>query len=177
VRLFHFSDDPAIPLFVPRPVRVPPARPAGREWLNGPLVWATDELHAILYLFPRDCPRVLVWPTPRTTAEDHAMWMGPTQARAVAYVEAAWMERLRDATIHRYDLPPEVFEDVQDTGMWVSRAAVRPLQVEALGALDARLSAAGVEVRALGQLALLRPVWSSTLHASGIRLRNAAGWI
>ncbi len=60
MRLFHFSDDPAIALFVPRPVAVPLARSAGREWLNGPLVWATDELHAILYLFPRDCPRVLV---------------------------------------------------------------------------------------------------------------------
>ncbi len=74
-------------------------------------------------------------------------------------------------------MPSEVFEDAQDTGMWVSRAAVRPSQVEALGALDTRLSAAGVEVRALGRLAPLRPVWSSTLHASGIRLRNAAGWI
>ena len=134
-------------------------------------------MHAILYLFPRDCPRVLVWPTPRTTTEDRAMWMGSTQARAVAYVEEAWLERLRNATIHRYDMPPERFEDVQDTGMWVSRLEVRPLRVEAISALGARLSAAGVEVRALERLTLLRPVWSSTLHASGIRLRNAAGWV
>ena len=176
MRLFHFSDDPAIALFEPRPVRVPAARAPGREWLNGPLVWATDEAHAILYLFPRNCPRIVVWPTARTTAEDRARWMGPTPARAVAYVEAAWVGRLQGATVHRYDLPPGRFEDVGDTGMWVSRAAVRPAAVRALDALHTRLSAAGVELRALERLAPLRPVWSSTLHASGIRLRNAVDW-
>jgi hypothetical protein len=177
VKLLHFSDDPAITMFEPRPVRVPPTRSPGREWLNGPLVWATDEPHAILYLFPRGCPRVVVWPTPHTTAEDRATWMGPTPARAVAYVEAAWMGCLRSATVHRYALPPASFEDTGDTGMWVSRVAVRPMSVEALDALDARLSAAGVELRALKRLAPLKPLWSSTLHASGIRLRNVVGWV
>lgn len=177
MRLLHFSDDPAITVFEPRPVRVPPVRALGREWLNGPLVWATDEPHASLYLFPRDCPRIVVWPTPHTTAEDRAAWMGPTPARAVAYVEAAWLEHLRGAVIHCYDLPPDTFEDVEDTGMWVSRTAVRPLWVEMLDALDVRLSAAGVELRTLERLASLKPLWSSTLHASGIRLRNAAGWV
>ena len=114
MRLLHFSDDPAIITFVPRPPRVLPTRPPGREWLNGLLVWATDEQHAILYLFPRDCPRILVWPTPRTTAEDRALWMRTTEARAVAYVETAWMGRIRSAAVHRYDLPPEGFEDTAD---------------------------------------------------------------
>lgn len=176
MKLFHFSDDPAIATFEPRPVRVLAARAPGREWLNGPLVWATDEPHAVLYLFPRDCPRIVVWPTAHTIVEDRARWMGPTRARAVAYVETAWAGRLRGATIHRYSLPPECFEDTGDTGMWVSRAAVRPTGVEALASLDARLSAAGVELRALERLTSLGPVWSSTLHASGIRLRNAVGW-
>jgi hypothetical protein len=39
MRLFHFSDDPSINLFTPRPVRVPSSRRPGMEWLNGPLVW------------------------------------------------------------------------------------------------------------------------------------------
>ena len=43
MRLFHFSDDPDISEFVPRPVLIPSQRPAGREWLNGPLVWAIEE--------------------------------------------------------------------------------------------------------------------------------------
>jgi hypothetical protein len=42
MRLFHFSDDPAIAIFTPRPVRVPAQRAPGREWLNGTLVWAID---------------------------------------------------------------------------------------------------------------------------------------
>jgi|ERR1035437_264431 hypothetical protein len=75
MRLFHFSEDPAIAKFDPRPVQVASDRPAGREWLNGPLVWAIEESHQRLYLFPRDCPRILLWATPKTTAEDVARWL------------------------------------------------------------------------------------------------------
>ncbi len=39
MRLFHFSDDPGIGTFLPRPVGVAAARPAGREWLG----WATSQ--------------------------------------------------------------------------------------------------------------------------------------
>ena len=66
--LFHFSCDPAIELFVPRAVRTPAKRPLGHEWLNGPLVWAIDDWHQPMYLFPRDCPRILLWRTPSTVA-------------------------------------------------------------------------------------------------------------
>ena len=50
-------------------------------------------------------------------------------------------------------------------------------RMEALAALDRCLSAEGVELRSLDQLSALRPVWDSTLHASGIRLRNAMNWL
>jgi hypothetical protein len=43
MRLFHFTDDPTIKVFEPRPVQVPVGRPKGFEWLNGALVWAIDE--------------------------------------------------------------------------------------------------------------------------------------
>ncbi|MFB2603077.1 DUF6886 family protein, partial [Rhizobium phaseoli] len=66
MRLFHFSDDPDIPVFEPRPVLIPTVRPVGREWLNGPLVWAIDGDHDFMYLFPRDCPRILIWAKPET---------------------------------------------------------------------------------------------------------------
>ena len=66
MRLFHFSEDPSIEEFVPRPVRVPSARPPGQDWLNGPLVWAVSEDRQATYLFPRDCPRILLWPTEHT---------------------------------------------------------------------------------------------------------------
>ena len=176
MRLFHFSEDPAITLFEPRQVRVAAERRAGWEWLNGPLVWAIDEPHSILYFFPRECPRIVVWPTDRSTEDDRLAWMGTTAARAIAYVEKDWLTRLRGAAIYRYTLPPESFEDIVDVGMWVSRAPVLPTAVETLTGLDRHLEEANVELRPLDDLTPLRTVWNSTLHASGIRLRNARNW-
>ena len=89
------TDDPGIARFEPRPVAIASPRPAGREWLNGPLVWAIDACHAPMYLFPRDCPRILVWPFAETTQEDRARWFGACRARMIAHVERAWWERLR----------------------------------------------------------------------------------
>ncbi|MDO8800293.1 DUF6886 family protein [Phenylobacterium sp.] len=176
MRLFHFSDDPGIECFVPRPVRVPSARPPGRDWLNGPLVWAIDETTQPLYFFPRDCPRILLWETPATTAQDRDRWFGASDAAMIAHVEQAWFDRLSREPIYRYELPIEGFEDLADAGMWVSRQAVTPLAVEALSDLPAWLARHGVELRLMESLVPLRDVWSSSLHASGVRLRHAQGW-
>ncbi|MGO1080754.1 DUF6886 family protein [Inquilinus sp. CA228] len=176
MRLFHFSDDPAIARFEPRPVRVPSARPAGREWLNGPLVWAVDDAHEMLYLFPRDCPRILAWTTPQSSAADRAHWLGPGDPRAIAFVETAWIDRLRAAAIHRYELPPETFRSLEDAGMWVSEAPVVPLGRVALAGLDGELARRGVDLRVVGSLAPLAALWDSSLHVSGIRLRSSATW-
>ncbi len=176
MRLFHFSDDGEIARFVPRPVLVPSVRPAGRDWLNGPLVWAIDEARQPLYLFPRDCPRILLYPTPTTTDEDHALWWGGRSCRMIAHVEWAWFERLRTARLYRYELPLAAFEDLGDTGMWVARGEVEPLGVEILDDLPAALAEQGVELRLMDSLVALKGVWDTSLHASGIRLRNAAGW-
>jgi hypothetical protein len=176
MRLFHFSDDPAIERFEPRPVRVPSTRPAGREWLNGPLVWAMDDAHQMLYLFPRDCPRILAWATPGSTAADRARWLGPGDSRAVAFVEAAWIDRLRAAAIHRYELPGATFRSLEDAGMWVSETPVVPLGRVAMAGLDGELARRGVDLRVVDSLAPLAALWDSSLHVSGIRLRNAASW-
>jgi GNAT superfamily N-acetyltransferase len=175
-RLFHFSDDPAIARFEPRPVRIPSERPSGREWLNGPLVWAIEDARQALYLFPRDCPRILLWPTPATTAADLAAWFGGREARTIAHIEWAWLERLRTGTIWRYEMPPATFEDLDDAGMWVSREAVTPIGVERIDDLPAALRAQSVELRVMESLRPLRDVWNTSLHASGVRLRNAVGW-
>ena len=112
--LFHFSEDPAIRVFVPRPVRVAIDRGPDRAWLNDPLVWAIDAVHSRLYLFPRDCPRIVIWPTGETSPEDRRTWFGDVTGRAVAYVEDAWMDRIRSGTLHRYGMPPETFEAMMD---------------------------------------------------------------
>ena len=174
MRLFHFSEDPAIGRFDPRPVRTPSDRPPGREWLNGPLVWAIDELHQAMYLFPRDCPRILLWALPTTSPQDRAAWLG--EAAQVAYVEARWLAALNKARIYRYELPAGRFESLDDAGMWVAREPVTPLAMDELSDLPGALRSCGVDLRAVESLTPLRGVWDTTLHASGIRLRNAAGW-
>jgi hypothetical protein len=52
--LYHFSEDPNIHRFAPHVPRTNPTHP--------PAVWAIDADHAPLYWFPRDCPRVTIWP-------------------------------------------------------------------------------------------------------------------
>ncbi len=170
MRLFHFSDDPTIGVFEPRPVRVPSERLQGREWLNGPLVWAIDDIHDFMYLFPRDCPRILVWATPETSEEDRRLlgdWRG------TAYIESAWLERLQAATIHRYEMPLEGFEDLQDAGMWVSRIAVVPLAFTALSRLDREFASRGIELKVVDSLTPAKALRETTLHVSAIRIRNA----
>jgi hypothetical protein len=176
MRLFHFSDDPAIDRFEPRPVLKPSPRSTGREWLNGPLVWAIDDWHQPMYLFPRECPRILIWPTAESSAADLEAWWAGRDCRMIAHIERRWLETLQSAHLHRYELPPEDFENLDDAGMWGSRATVAPLARNEIRDLPAALAAADVELRILESLAPLRDVWSSTLHASGIRLRNAVGW-
>ena len=167
---------PAITRFAPRPVRTPVERPHSQDWLNGPLVWAIDEAHSFLYLFPRECPRVLLWPRPATTAADRERWLGKTTARAVAYIERAWAERMAAGSIYRYEVPLDTFEDVRDVGMWVSRAAVTPTSTDNLTDLPAHLAEQNVELRIVDRLTPLKDAWASTLHVSGIRLRNAIDW-
>jgi hypothetical protein len=176
MRLFHFSDDPTIAHFEPRPVLQPSPRPAGRAWLNGPLVWAIEERRQALYLFPRDCPRILLWPTEATTAGDREHFWQGGDWRMIAYVEEAWLGAIARAALCRYELPVDTFESLNDAGMWVSHTPVTPLGRQALTDLQGALAEESVDLRALPTLTLLRDVWTTTLHASGIRLRNAQGW-
>lgn len=174
MRLYHFSDEAGIELFDPRPVRIPVERKNGQDWLNGALVWAIDAAHQFLYFFPRECPRILLWPTPASSAADIDAWL--QGSKTVAFIERAWLERLEAAEIHRYELPVDGFEPLGDVGMHVAREAVRPLGAEALSDLPVRLAESGVCLRVRDDLTALRGVWDTSLHASGLRLRNAQGW-
>ena len=170
--LFHFSEESHIISFVPRAAAVPSQREPGMEWLNGPIVWAIDEWHQPMYLFPRDCPRVLVWPVAGTTAEDRRVHWTTSGCRMLAYIEWGWLERLRATTVRRYALPAAGFEDLHDSGMWVARSTVVPTEVRAITPLTPALEEAGVELRLVPSLKPLKPLWDTSLHVSGIRLRN-----
>lgn len=170
VRLFHFSDDSSIQRFLPRPVQVPSPRPQGQKWLNGPLVWAIDEEHEFLYLFPRECPRILAWSTPDTKAVDRDRWLGGSLV--IAYVESRWLDRLGGDVIHRYELPHSTFVDLNDAGMWVSADSVSPIEMTTIADLLDALKAKQVLLQPVETLKPLRWLWDTTLHVSGIRLRN-----
>lgn len=174
MRLFHFSDDPAIAAFMPRPVQVPSKRAPGMEWLNGPLVWAIEARVDFMYLFPRDCPRILIWATAATNHADKRKWLG--SYRAAAYIEHDRLSDLATAMIHRYDLPADSFENLHDAGMWVSRTAVKPLRRDVLSDLPSIFAPRDVDLRVVDRLLPLKVLWETTLHVSGIRLRNAKGW-
>lgn len=173
-RLFHFSHDAAIELFEPRPVLVPSKRAPGMDWLNGPLVWAIEAAFAFLYLFPRDCPRILAWGKRESSASDRDRWLGGS--RAVAYIEASWEDVVSRGTINRYELASTGFLPLEDAGMWVSKQPAEIVGKVLVDDLPRALAAAGVKMNVVDSLLPLRGLWDSSLHVSGIRLRNAEGW-
>ena len=170
MRLFHFSDEPDIEVFVPR-------TPAHRPEVEA-LVWAVDEAHAGAYLFPRECPRVLLWPTAETTPADRERWWGNRpDTPLIAHVEWDWYDRLRSATVYRYELARDGFESLDsDPWMWVCRDTVKPLRVERIRDIFGAMHDAGIELRLMASLAPLWGAWESTVHFSGIRLGNARTW-
>ena len=174
VKLFHFSEDGSIQRFVPRPVTVASPRPPGQEWLNGPLVWAIDEAHQAMYLFPRDCPRVLAWPVETTNIEDRQYWFGRGDYRFIAFIELSWLEHLVRARLYRYELPSQSFRSLHDAGMWISSDVVEPAAVELMDDLPSRLRHEHVELRAVPDFGCLSGITDSSLHVSAIRMRNAA---
>ncbi len=176
--VLHFSEDPAITEFVPHV--------AATARVPGAYVWAVDAERAPAYWFPRQCPRVLTWPTASSIAEDVARIIGPSGAPRLHAVEYAWLERMRGVRLYAYRLPAAPFrpfaepEPARGNGepepsAHVAEVAVRPLgPPERVGDLFALHEEAGIELRVLPRL---WPLWdaitASTLGFSGIRLRNA----
>ena len=115
--LFHFGEDPRIERFTPC---VPPSAPGARAAASEPLVWAIDAEYAPLYYFPRDCPRIVVWALPESSAADRQRCLGVSSARMVAHIERRWFEPLCSTPVYRYEMPAEPFESLDDAGMHVS---------------------------------------------------------
>ena len=164
--VWHVSEDGGIDCFTPR------ANEAHDS--PEPLVWGIDDEHVPAYWFPRECPRGTFWAVESTSEEDVERFLSGDRARRVHAIEGAWLPDVRAARVFAYRLPPDSFTRYERAaGYWVSRSAVKPLEVIELGDLLAKHAAAGVELRIVPALA---PLWervvASTLEFSGIRLRN-----
>jgi hypothetical protein len=170
MRLFHFSDDKTIEVFTPRPPKKPASRPPGQDRRDGPQICAIDDWHQPLYMFPRDCPRVLIWPDETTTPDYISAFKAMTSCRMVAHIELHWLDRLSRSPIYRYEFAPDGFECLDRAGTWGSPAPCMPVDMVQIDNPEKALEAAGVELRVLPSLKSLAPLWDTSLHVSGIRL-------
>ena len=100
--LYHFSEDPTITVFEPH---IAPTSNIQDE----AYVWAIDDWHAVMYLFPRNCPRACFYAGEHTTPEDRERSLGGVDARMVIAVETAWLDRIRATTLYRYTMPDDTF--------------------------------------------------------------------
>jgi hypothetical protein len=165
--LWHFSEDPSLSQFRPRPTATNPEAPAA--------VWAVDTRHAPMFWFPRDCPRGCIWPKTTTTQEDRERFFGQTSATRVHVMEAAWLERVRECRLYAYRLPSEPFRPHDVGGYWVTGEPVDAIEQVAVDDLVGRHAAAGIELRITPSIwPFWRRVAESTVSFSGSRLRNSA---
>lgn len=89
---YHFSEDPSIICFHPRPH---PSHPS-----LAPVVWAIDQEKSPLYFFPRDCPRIGFGRSAKTTPEDAARFMGYPDASMIIVAESAWYQRSKAVQVY-----------------------------------------------------------------------------
>jgi hypothetical protein len=164
--LFHFSEDAGIERFVPH---VPASNPT-----QPPAVWAIDEAHAPLYWFPRDCPRVTVWPWD-DAGRPHFAEVFETDAARLHVIEKRWLERMHTVELFRYDLPDDTFEPWADAyGQYVSRVDVVPVSVQPVGDLVQLHARAGIELRVVDSLHGVRELAiSDEWNFSIVRWMNA----
>jgi hypothetical protein len=164
--LYHFSEDPTIRRFAPH---VPATNPS-----QAPAVWAIDARHAPLYWFPRDCPRVAVWPRPSDDVKRFSTTWA-TSALRVHAIESGWLMRMRSAALYEYVVDAGPFEPWSEaSGQWITTENVPPLEVRPVGdLLDAHVRA-GIELRMVPSLWPIRDLAASDhWDFSIVRMANA----
>ncbi|HEY1821675.1 MAG TPA: hypothetical protein VGG83_17260 [Trebonia sp.] len=165
--LWHFSEEPSLGLFEPRPLAADPS--------SAPLVWAVDTRHAPMFWFPRDCPRGCIWPVSSTTPADRERFFGQSGAARVHVIEGGWLERVRACRLYAYRLPADAFSPHEVGGYWVSQETVEAVERVLIDDLLARHATAGIELRITPSVwPFWRRVTASSVEFSASRLRNAA---
>lgn len=160
--LWHFSEDPTIERFLPHVPATNPEMP--------PMVWTLDDMHAPLFWFPRDCPRITFWADDGSPPDR----LGPTTARRVHAIEEGWLARVQECELWVYRFAVDGFEPWPDAdGYWVSDVAHAPVDVVPVGDLLERHRERGIELRVLPDLRELRhQVIDSGYRFSMCRMAN-----
>ncbi len=164
--LYHFSEDPNITRFVPH---VPRTNPEHRR-----AVWAIDAEHAPLYWFPRDCPRVTVWPLQPDDLVKFQQRFATAASRLHA-MESSWLERMRTTRIYRYEFEPTSFVPWDEAnGQWIAEREIVPISVTHVDDLLEAHALAGIELRIVPSLWPLHDVAvGGEFDFSMVRMHNA----
>jgi len=166
--LYHFSEDSQIEIFHPRKSKSHDHLP--------PVVWAIDEEHAVNYLFPRDCPRVIFRRSNNMSKDDEVRFFQDSIADTIITVENDWLDRIRNTTLFRYTFHNDSFamED-RTAGYYISSASVEPIKIDPIHNLLHEIVRRRVELRFTPNLNPIREsLLSSTIDDfSIIRFRNA----
>ena len=160
--LLHYSEDPTIERFVPHVPATNPEMP--------PMVWTVDDVHAPLFWFPRDCPRITFWTEDGSPADA----LGPTSGWRVHAIETAWLDRVRACELWVYRFAVEGFEPWPGAdGYWVADREHRPIDAAPVGDLLTRHRERAIELRVLPDLRALRDqVIESGYRFSMCRMSN-----
>lgn len=178
--LYHFSENPDIDIFHPR---APLAHPK-----TEPFVFTIDEWHSPFYYFPRECPRIGIWPLKLTTIDDLELFGSLSNNKHMLLViDESWVEQWEKATIYCYEFDSENgFIDCHDHGCWVSKESQTPLSVTKLTDLPKLCLERNIEIKIVPNLVEYAYSWmkmpemelmETSLHISMTRMRNLPGWV
>ncbi|MBP3967326.1 DUF6886 family protein [Paenibacillus lignilyticus] len=165
MKLYHFSEEPDIKIFEPRTIYKQ----------TDAKVWTIDEYHAPHYYFPRECPRVCVWPKEDTIEVDHEKFFGMSKTNRLVAIESGWYDRLRKGHVYKYTFDADGFElNEPNAGYYISTRTVVPVDVEIIDDLISAIIEEGIELRVTPSLLPLKErILASTVNFSMIRMRNA----
>lgn len=165
--VFHYSDDGNLRRFAPQ---VPPSNPS-----HPPAVWTIDALHAPLYWFPRDCPRISVWAYD-DVQQRRLSELFDTEASRVSAAETGWVPRMAAAHVYCYTFDADHFSAWDEAdGQYISTEVEFPTQIDRIDDLIGMHAASDIELRFTPKLGtLMDAMLASGLPFSFVRIRDAA---
>jgi len=169
MKLFHFSSSSDIEVFHPRVKATRQNMP--------PVVWAIDEEHQFTFYVPRDCPRIICTRSKDLAEEDYVRFFGTTASDIVMTVETSWYERIKTATLYRYELPPESFRLFDKyAGYYITEEIIKPILMDVITNPLDLLIQLNIDIRFTPNLHPLRnAILNSSLTDFGIhQFGNAA---